>query len=148
MNKMPLKIDFIITSSIAWIIAWAIPLTYTGRSYIANYNYDRYMAFGLWILIPFCLLSSYCSCRILTNTKVEEYIQERWHELKHPIFIILLCFFLLYIIPLTGRMMYKLYCAESAIGGFINLAKLFLANTFLSTLYMQFYKTFRNKEIS
>ncbi|WP_123876001.1 hypothetical protein [Candidatus Liberibacter solanacearum] len=28
MNKMLSKIDFIITSSIAWIIAWAIPLTY------------------------------------------------------------------------------------------------------------------------
>lgn len=106
------------------------------------------MAFGVFLIIPFCLLSSYYSEIILTHTKVEEYIQERWHELKHSIFIILLCFFLVYIIPLTGRLMYELYLSKSFIRGFINLAKLFLANTFLSTLYMQFYKTFRNKEIS
>ncbi|ADR52593.1 hypothetical protein CKC_04220 [Candidatus Liberibacter solanacearum CLso-ZC1] len=151
MQKLVSKIDYIIISFITWIIAWIIPLTYTQSSRRYRYNlinnYDDYIFFGM-LLIPFCLLSSYCSYRILTHPKFKQYIQEHWNKAKEPIFILLFCLFLIWIIPHTGKTAYALYRSipcENPFALFTNLPVLFLETTFLSTLYMQLYKIFRNK---
>ncbi|MEG8099561.1 hypothetical protein [Candidatus Liberibacter brunswickensis] len=142
------KAAFIIINFITWIIAWAIPLTYTkGRYYresaISRDKHGDYMAFGIF-LIPFCLISIYCSYRILANVQVKQYIKEYGNKIKAPIFLLLLGVCLIYIVPHTGKMAYGVY-TESMPAGIIQLIIMFLETTLLSTLYVSIYKTFRNK---